>query len=399
MIISRHFSENSNRSCLLKNIALLAAICALMMIVSEIAVRTLFPQGAILHPKGLFTSHSIAGCYGFTPGFHGYTYDPDGKRTIDVRINRFGFRGAEPGKKSRYRILILGDSFTAALNCQLGERFAERMMAIGDSLDFQVEALAVGVPGYCAREQYMFLEALGDSLQPDCIILQLYPGNDLAEAALVSDYRVIDGYLVDTSRKHERVGWRHSLFRWVAVRSHFARMIYRTVRDRFGSKPASEGKNREDNSGKINQHSFYAAQFSKGMDDPAVRKGWEKLKGYVSNISEWAVSRNIPIIGFTVPDRMQFSRPEWEVFCTRTNLNPDSISVDRCYNQGRSVFDSTGVEYLDLAVLFRLETDPLQLYGVRDAHLSPAGHDLVGNKLFNEIGGCIIKQAKIPPLL
>ncbi len=361
-----------------------------MLLLCEIAVRIFFPQGAMLFPRGLFTADSPAGCYGFTPNFHGLTYDPDRNRNIDVSINRLGFRGNEPQSEGRYRLMILGDSFTAALNCPFQESFPERAFVTADSLGIHVEMLAVGVPGYCAREQYKFLSHWGDSLQPECIILQLYPGNDLAEASSIMDYAVIDGYLVDRKRSPHAEGWMRSWLLRSASRSHLVRLVYRTGRKLFVEKPEIERYAWDEETEKESRRSFYATQFTLGLNDPEVEEAWENLSGYVSLILQWSKERNIPLFGLVMPDRVQFDPVEWERFCRSVDENPDSLSVDRCYDIGRSVFDSLDIKYLDLQARFREESNPVELYGIRDAHLSPAGHELVGRELANQV--CRILQ-------
>ena len=87
-------------------------------------------------------------------------------------VNSLGFRDREIGAKNsnRYRIAIVGDSFTWGQGIEDRERFSN---LLGASLGPQYEVLNFGTPGHDLPEH---VEALGQVLQmsPDFLLLQLY---------------------------------------------------------------------------------------------------------------------------------------------------------------------------------------------------------------------------------
>ena len=89
-----------------------------------------------------------------------------------ISINHLGFREREVGPRSpgRYRIAVVGDSFTWGQGVQADERFSA---VLERSLGSRYEVLNFGIPGNNMPEHLQVLErAL--SVSPDFVLLQLY---------------------------------------------------------------------------------------------------------------------------------------------------------------------------------------------------------------------------------
>jgi lysophospholipase L1-like esterase len=99
-----------------------------------------------------------------------------------VVVNSLGFREREIAAKSsnRYRIAIVGDSFTFGQGIEERERFSNVLEA---SLGPRYEVLNFGVPGNDLPEH---VEVLGQALRvsPDFVLLQLYI-NDFETPAMI----------------------------------------------------------------------------------------------------------------------------------------------------------------------------------------------------------------------
>jgi lysophospholipase L1-like esterase len=85
-----------------------------------------------------------------------------------VRTNSLGFRGPLPeAKKTRPRIVALGDSFTFGWGVQEGEDWPSRLrIAVPE-----IEVVNVAVPGTNTIQQAALMDELGASLAPDLVIL------------------------------------------------------------------------------------------------------------------------------------------------------------------------------------------------------------------------------------
>lgn len=94
------------------------------------------------------------------------------KHEINVSTNAFGFRQFGDTSSGRSKILIIGDSFTHAIDVSDGATYYSRL---GEILD--AEIFAYGAGGYGTLQQRMILEKYYDLIQPDVVILQ-YCSND-----------------------------------------------------------------------------------------------------------------------------------------------------------------------------------------------------------------------------
>ncbi len=90
---------------------------------------------------------------------------------VPVRINHLGFREQEiPPKSDRYRIVIVGDSFTWGNGLEERERTSN---VLGQALGPKYEVFNFGIPGNNMPEHLGVLErAL--TVSPDYVLLQLY---------------------------------------------------------------------------------------------------------------------------------------------------------------------------------------------------------------------------------
>jgi lysophospholipase L1-like esterase len=100
----------------------------------------------------------------------------------EVSLNEHGHRGAAyPLAKDpkKYRILVLGDSFTEGV--QVGEDDVFTALLERSNPHFQV--LNAGVGGYGTVQEYLYLESSGLKHNPDLVLLMVFD-NDLSDNCL-----------------------------------------------------------------------------------------------------------------------------------------------------------------------------------------------------------------------
>lgn len=151
---------------------------AMGLVVAEGLVRSL--AGDILPKGGLYELDPYTGKR-MRAGWRGRVFGQE------VRINSLGLRNPElsyakpPG---RYRILVLGDSWTfgyriAERDCfprQLERRLNERARLRGDPPRFEV--INAGVIGYSTTQEAAYLRVRGHRFSPDLVVVAYYPVND-----------------------------------------------------------------------------------------------------------------------------------------------------------------------------------------------------------------------------
>lgn len=125
-------------------------------------------------PADIFAAHPI----GWTLAPHQDVTVASQYGVIRIQTNADGFRDRSyPREKNdKKRLLILGDSFTLALETPQSNVFhalLEKMM--GET----AEVMSMGVSGYEITQSYLAYQKIGAVYQPDEVILMLYIGNDL----------------------------------------------------------------------------------------------------------------------------------------------------------------------------------------------------------------------------
>ena len=104
---------------------------------------------------------------------------------FELKGNREGFRGKEwAKKKEKKRIMVLGDSFTAALDFPDDQTFTGILQAKLDSdsaTKNQYEVINISAPAWSIDQEVLMFEKYATQLQPAYLILMASP-NDVREA-------------------------------------------------------------------------------------------------------------------------------------------------------------------------------------------------------------------------
>jgi hypothetical protein len=107
-----------------------------------------------------------------------------------VAMNRAGYRDVDhPLAKppNTYRIVLLGDSMTEAVEVPLDDTYWRRIIAPVEHCrtDGQtVEVVNFGVNGYGTAQEYLTLKQWGLAYHPDLVLLAFFTGNDFTDNSL-----------------------------------------------------------------------------------------------------------------------------------------------------------------------------------------------------------------------
>ncbi len=119
-------------------------------------------------------------------------------RAIPIQVNSLGLRDTEhtyqkpPGV---FRLLMLGDSFTEALDVELEESYPYLVeQCLTSKLNMPVEVINGGVSGYGTPEEYLFYLNEGIKYQPDLVVWMLYTGNDFTDLFRTLQTRFVAGF-------------------------------------------------------------------------------------------------------------------------------------------------------------------------------------------------------------
>lgn len=163
------------------------ASVALLLALGEIVLRA-----AGYRPPVLIDS-SVKGTYDFSPGatftYVGYRPGSPEEFRTPIRMNALGFRDRDyPAQRPRpgtFRVLVLGDSYVAAM--EVGERQAfhklleERLNAADPLGRGSYEVIALGQGNRAQAAQLGWLREYGPRYTPDLVLLVFFCGNDVME--------------------------------------------------------------------------------------------------------------------------------------------------------------------------------------------------------------------------
>jgi len=103
-----------------------------------------------------------------------------GSRTIHVQNNSLGMRDIEHKGPRRPTVLFLGDSFVWGYDVEANERFTELLRTELPGLNI----VNAGVSGYGTDQEYLFLNRIWSTFQPDVVVLIFCVMNDRIDNSL-----------------------------------------------------------------------------------------------------------------------------------------------------------------------------------------------------------------------
>ena len=271
----------------------------------------------------------------------GWTIDP-ARADLD-NINELGFRFSgvnTPKSEKTRRILLLGDSFSQDTGLPYAATYAgflaDHLSTVAPEHDW--ELINLGVEGWGTAQELLALREIGFDYEPDLIILQSFPYNDLCNNALgmaytctISDvhrpYMVLD----DDDELHLRYLDRYAflrrsrLFAWIENR---IRMKYGIFARLGGADDLGKRQELLDDQSKLaglEYRGIFYALVPEEHQPEVVREGWRVTERLLGEVVEAAAEAEIPLLGMVIPFERTFEH-EWKRFRRRAKdleLQPD----------------------------------------------------------------------------
>lgn len=311
---------------------------------------------------------------------------------FSVTISGKGLRDREIGRKQpgEFRVLLLGDSFTFGWGLEveqtIGRQLEEMLMASNSTRRFTV--INAGVEGYGPWQERIRLREIGFALEPDIVILQLYPGNDINNSLNKIGKRVrafdpVWEHLIESRRHWSR--WEVRTDDWLRKHSVFYNVLARTMHT---PSPLMDV---------LSELRFYYRKTTR-LPTTADRPFWLEvhLKEWYAELDEGrrimetdtlgirddCVRRGIAFALYTVPDVNSVCDYSWE-------WNMRHVEDSSLYERAKDlrvteVFCARErLTCIDLAGTMRAGGDPCELYYEADGHLTPKGATVTAQALFD----------------
>jgi lysophospholipase L1-like esterase len=363
------------------NLIVLLVSLVIAAIVAEVVLARLFPQPTmdrILADAPRIFSESDLLPYDLAPG----SEDTHVTREFEtpIRINSLGYRDDEfdVAKGGRFRILVIGDSFTFGYGCTGDEAYPNVMEARLNGAGGRFEVINAGFAACNYPDTYyLYLKERGLALDPDLIIVGLFAGNDLDHDLAhehawprVDDaglplrientlFRVDEGYWVSRTRVLR--------YRLPVVRnSHLAQLLVSALkRTRRGGAPM------------LFNRWIYRREYA-----DRTLQVVEKVENLLAATAGLAEERGIPIVFVIIPAREQVY-PERYDFSRYPFM--DGHDLDKPQRILKRFLDDRGLVSFDLLPTFREASGDASLYYDVDQHWNGRGHALAGRAIADSL--------------
>ena len=329
----------------------------------------------------------------------GWTQEPskvydiviDGE-SVRIEFNRMGFRDVDhpiPKPPDTRRIVVIGDSFSEAVQVNLGEIYFRRLQGLLNRESSQKwEIINLGVGDFGTAQEWLALQHYGYQFDPDFVILEVYPLNDICNNCIElagacrsqnDDYRP---YFVPTG-DGLRLTWADPERQW--LRRHLVSFgllekAWLIGWDRF-RKISPDGLHRQRYTALGLPGDPLLLTFADDADQPPiVARGWRTTESIIRNMDRELDAKGIRWMAFSIPFEW-FVADHWQTF----SHSRRPIPLIRDYAETRLDRLCAGLGAPFLALLPIFDQHPDVFFPSRGGHLNPPSHELVAEALLRKV--------------
>lgn len=389
----------------LSSLGLAVAGCLVGLLLAEVGLRLM----GFSYVR-LGCSDPVLGWVG-CPGTKG-RYTQEGNAAVE--INRYGFRDREwevEKPAGRYRVAVLGDSFTAAHHVDAEQRFTsvlEGQLRDCDALKGRrPEVLNFGIAGWGTAQELLCLRNRVWQFDPDSVVLAFFAGNDLQDNSQELDIErkprpyfklhdrtlVLDDSFRDQPSFRREATWSMQVVRSAALFLRAAQVLARGMDAlKQTSQPLIEEGRARSEDGRARSPGMVmepglAANVYFEPDTPAWEEAWRVTEALLIETEAEARRHGSPftLMLVTIPNQVQpGAAAKAQAFGLEDLLYPNRRLVELGRRQGFPVLS------LAEPFLARAESDGSQFHGFSTratGHWNALGHRAAGELLAAELCG------------
>jgi hypothetical protein len=202
----------------------------------------------------------------------------------ELRTNELGFRdnsaAIPPKQPGEFRIIVLGSSFTVSAGVDYADIYTSRLEQQLRKIQPKVKVINLAVGGYNPLQYELVLKEVGLSLDPDMVLVALFPESDFRLDVYEQNRRVAEG----KAPQARPSAWDQNLYTYRAYGRRVADKL-KTVHIRPGG-PSS---------------------------DVQARRAWQENTAALQRIAQTARERRLPLALAVLPHTFNFTHQR-EVF-------------------------------------------------------------------------------------
>jgi lysophospholipase L1-like esterase len=309
----------------------------------------------------------------------GYRIKPAGRGRhasgADMAASSQGLRNREIGRKGGrdFRILVLGDSFTAGSSVERDQAYPQVLEGLlARQAKRPVEVINAGVGGWDPFQYAQYFARDGFRFEPDLVVVGFFVGNDTYSAALSVD--VLPTAL--GGRRLSRAAAARWTIRWEVLlyeHSHLVRALRPTLSDYRGRRSCDDFS-----------ASFLAIQANRlanhlGPTPERVAAAQANID-QILRLRDRAAERNVPVVVALLPDENQVNVALQARLLAGKDPSPYDFSMPQTLLRER--FEAARVPVIDLLPAFR--SDSRCLYN-NTTHWNAEGHVLAAEGIADRL--------------
>jgi len=340
------------------------------LLLGEVVVRIVAPQQLIILRPDIWMPVDSVG-WTFRPLVHSTINT--GERTVHVVTDSQGFRVSAGGRPSaRTRVLLIGDSFMAALQVEYEQSVAGLLeKGLQARLGEPVAVFDAGQAGWDPPQYLIQARSLLHRASFGLVIVAIYVGNDIVTARpdRIAPRQAEEHYALRFPR---RLSW-----------SELTRAVLRPINDWL--KTRSELfvllKNHLQTLGmRLGLTAEYFPIVFRKSEATSLR--WSVTADICRDIAALAAQRGIPTLFVLIPTPFQADPAVFQDFLRGFQIDSTEVDLDQPTRFMDTQLRQRRLSVVDVLPGFRIARDRgARLYGNVDHHLSPDGHRVLDELL------------------
>ncbi|MBN1869837.1 MAG: SGNH/GDSL hydrolase family protein [Candidatus Omnitrophica bacterium] len=392
-------SQNRKRKFAVVTAVIVVIACALM---AEVGIRVY--HRACDRERFIWLPDEFLGYVHSANNRFQHHYTEQEKHTVRHRTNAFGFLGDDvvvEKDEETFRILVLGDSFTEALQVASDQNYCGRLRFLLNHDPAKrykkIEVINTGVSGYSPLNYYLYFKRELTRFKPDLVLVQLF-ANDVFEDNTARAKSLLDEQELPlkTERYFSEKYFNHPLVQRKDFNENpFGYRLKRLLIDHSRAFEYFYVKfyNRQKASA-FNQRTIRLDQYGTGYQffildprhilsrDEAFRdKAWGYSQKYLLALKKEVESQGAQLSLFYMPMEVQL---QLERYGTHVSLYIQEHMGTYFNDLLKGFAREHGIPFLDLLDDFEQNKDK-GLYLSRDGHLTENGHQVAAQALFRYI--------------
>lgn len=322
---------------------------------------------------------------------------------VRVETNQFGFRdrrlAPDRGVEVR-RIVILGDSFTEAMQVDLEETFGthlkELMNASQDDVYWEVHQYGVG--DYGPLQSLLAFKDYAEIWRPEIVVFQAFPYNDIINNAWTGAYlaSIQDTYrpYIMSSDSFRHIRFLNETTHWIRRSSRTGRHLVRRLRDAVGPWGREKVFADESERAEFVRHRCRVLGFTESCNQVTLLmnslappqeqtrvtvEGWKVMDEVLRRFDESVAAIGGRFIVLVVPHQRQL-RNRWSKWNETSPFTTDPQYAERRMAESLAESEAQVVPLIDT---FNRELGTVWPY--LDGHFNRPTHRLIGRILFEAI--------------